>query len=273
MTRHLKISFLRTGYDYSMRIPLVSVTMVTYNRDRFIEEAILSVFAQTFSDWELIIIDDGSTDTTANVVQKYVSDQRVRYIVNESNVGIVASRNTALTRARGKYIAVLDSDDVWNEASKLERQVQFLEQNEQYALVGCQNTVVINDCGLVQDTIQQPSTDLDIRKKILYKNPFTHSAVMFRKEIVERAGGYSSHVVGEDYDLILRVGREGYVENLPGVSVQYRKHGTNISTKHRIQALRLNLEIIRKYKADYPLYTLAWLRRIIRFFIGTLLFR
>lgn len=256
-----------------MHTPLVSVTMVTYNRDQFIEQAIQSVFSQTFSDWELIIIDDGSTDNTHTIVEHYLHDERVVYLVNETNEGITRSRNTALARARGKYVAVLDSDDVWSDAVKLERQVDFLQQHADYVLIGCQDSFFINISGRVTDRICQPSEDLNIRKKILYKNPFTHSAVMFRKEILDRVGGYDAYVVGEDYELILRMGREGRMKNLPGVSVQYRTHPKNTSTVYRLQALRLNLEIIRTYKADYPLYTLAYLRRLIRFLVGTLLFR
>jgi glycosyltransferase involved in cell wall biosynthesis len=106
---------------------LVSIIMPSYNTGRFIAETIDSVLAQSYENWELIIVDDCSTDDTQQVVAPYLSDQRIRFIKNEKNSGAAVSRNRALREAKGKWVAFLDSDDLWN-PSKLEKQIAFMEQ-------------------------------------------------------------------------------------------------------------------------------------------------
>ena len=107
---------------------IVSIIMPSYNTGRFISETIESVLAQSYSNWELIIVDDCSTDNTDEVVEKYLCDERIRYIKNEKNSGAAVSRNRALREARGKWIAFLDSDDLWS-PEKLEKQIGFMEEN------------------------------------------------------------------------------------------------------------------------------------------------
>jgi len=106
---------------------LVSIIMPSYNTGRFIAESILSVLSQTYGNWELIIVDDCSTDDTDAVVAAY-SDSRIRYFKNEKNSGAAVSRNRALREAKGRWIAFLDSDDLW-EPEKLEKQIRFMEEN------------------------------------------------------------------------------------------------------------------------------------------------
>lgn len=107
---------------------LVSVIMPSYNTARFIKETVESVLAQTYKNWELIIVDDCSADNTDEVVSGFLSDTRIRYIKNEKNSGAAVSRNRALREAKGKWIAFLDSDDLW-EAEKLEKQIAFMKSN------------------------------------------------------------------------------------------------------------------------------------------------
>lgn len=107
---------------------LVSVITPSYNTARFIEETIKSVLAQTYTNWEMIIVDDCSTDNTDEVVKPYLSDERIRYYKNEKNSGAAVSRNRALREARGRWIAFLDSDDLWF-PEKLEKQISFMEKN------------------------------------------------------------------------------------------------------------------------------------------------
>ena len=107
---------------------LVSIIMPSYNTERFIGETVKSVLAQSYTDWELIIVDDCSTDHTDDVIQEFLSDDRIHYIKNEVNSGAAVSRNRALKAARGRWIAFLDSDDLWL-PDKLERQVRFMEEN------------------------------------------------------------------------------------------------------------------------------------------------
>ena len=107
---------------------LVSIIMPSYNTAKFISETITSVLAQTYTNWELIIVDDCSTDDTDAVIRPYLADDRIRYIKNEKNSGAAVSRNRALREAKGKWIAFLDSDDLWL-PEKLEKQIAFMEKN------------------------------------------------------------------------------------------------------------------------------------------------
>ena len=107
---------------------LISIIMPSYNTERYIGDSIRSVLAQTYSDWELIIVDDCSTDRTDDIVGGFLHDTRIRYIKNEKNSGAAMSRNRALREARGRWIAFLDSDDLWL-PDKLEHQVDFMEQH------------------------------------------------------------------------------------------------------------------------------------------------
>ena len=108
---------------------LVSIIMPSYNTAKFISETIESVSAQTYPNWELIIVDDCSTDDTDAVVRPYLVDNRIRYIKNEKNSGAAVSRNRALREAKGKWVAFLDSDDLWL-PEKLEKQIEFMEKND-----------------------------------------------------------------------------------------------------------------------------------------------
>lgn len=107
---------------------LVSIIMPSYNTGKFIENTIKSVLAQTYTNWELILVDDRSTDNTDDVVAAFLNDTRIRYIKNEKNSGAAVSRNRALREAKGKWIAFLDSDDLWM-PEKLEKQILFMEKN------------------------------------------------------------------------------------------------------------------------------------------------
>lgn len=108
---------------------LVSIITPSYNTAKFISKTIESVQAQTYKNWEMIIVDDCSTDNTDEVVCKYLSDNRIKYIKNEKNSGAAVSRNKALREAKGKWIAFLDSDDLWS-PEKLEKQIKFMKENE-----------------------------------------------------------------------------------------------------------------------------------------------
>lgn len=107
---------------------LVSIVMPSYNTSKYIEESIESVLNQSYTNWELIIVDDCSTDETDNVVQEYLTDTRIRYLKNERNSGAAVSRNYALREAKGKWIAFLDSDDLWH-PEKLQKQIEFMLAN------------------------------------------------------------------------------------------------------------------------------------------------
>lgn len=237
--------------------PKITIQMCTYNRAHFIKQAIDSVFSQTFQDFELIIMDDCSTDNTETILQPYLTDSRIRYIKNEHNLGITKNRNKSLSLSKGEYIAVLDSDDYWTDNTKLEKQVNFLNKNPNYILVGTNTIVVDEKCKMIQK-IRYPSNNFIIKKLLLLKNFFCHSSVMYRKQEIVNLGSYDESLpIWEDYDLWLKIGMQYKFTNLHIDMTAYRKHN-NQSNSEKINIGRSTQDyIIEKYKNEYPFYTFA----------------
>ena len=247
--------------------PLVSIMMTTYNQADLIGQAIRSVQRQTYQSWELIILDDASADDTANVVFDHkLGDSRVIYSPAPLNLGIAKNRNRGFAIAKGRYIAVLDSDDFWLDTNKLEKQVGFLEENEEYSLVGS-NAVVVDGAGNQIAKFKYETEDKKIRQKILSRNQFTHSSILWRRDAVSEQKPYDESLfIWEDYDLILRLGMVGKMANLPELMTAYRKHGGNISSKKKLRGSLTHLSIIKRYKKQYPSYALATLKGWLRLF-------
>src|ERR1035437_3593349 len=182
--------------------PQISIVTITRNRAGFIAKAIESVLKQGFSSWELLILDEDSNDGTEAIVEAYMSkDNRIEYHKNTSTLGISKNRNLGLSKARGKYIAVLDSDDEWVDNDKLQKQFDFLEKNQDYVLIGS-NIKIVNEKGELIENTNFKTEDTDIRKKILISNQIPHSSVMYRKETADKIGGYDNKLsCVEDLDL------------------------------------------------------------------------
>lgn len=249
---------------------LVSIILPTYNGARFLRRAIESVIAQTYTAWELLVIDDGSIDDTpAILAELQQTDSRIRYIKNTYNLGIQKTLNKGIKESKGVYIARIDDDDVWAQVDKLEQQVSFLEENPEYVLVG---TGVI----LIDETEKEimryflPETDHAIRTGLLAQNRFVHSSVLFRKDTVIELDGYSESVEVrhvEDYDLWLRLGMKGMLANIPQYAVKFTVREGSISGSNKIDQFYKNIALIKKYKAYYPHHTSAIIRSYIRIFI------
>jgi glycosyltransferase involved in cell wall biosynthesis len=246
--------------------PAISVIIPTYNRAKLIGEALASVVAQTFTDFEILVVDDASTDDTSRVVEEYMKKVALRYVRLKKNTGVSAARNAGVAMATGKYIAMLDSDDVWLDKEKLSRQIDFLETNPDHALVGTWIRT-IDAGGDALKEIRFETSDADIRRYILARNQFAQSSVLFRKEAA--IGGYdSSLTVNEDYDLWLNIGTKWKFANIPQFSTGYRVHGGNIIREKRTLATRLHLAIIRKYKSKYPGYPAAATKALARIILS-----
>lgn len=252
-----------------MKFPVVSIILPTYNGAMFVVDAIKSIIDQTFNEWELIIVDDGSMDETGKIVSSLAGkDDRIKYFKNDKNLGIQKSLNRGLKEAKGEYIARIDDDDVWADKDKLKEQIEFLENNREYILVGT-GTIVVDENGNEIVRYSLPEKDDDIRKKILSKNCFTHSSVIFWKDAVLKLGGYSEekdtlHV--EDYDLWLRLGRVGKFTNMPFYGVRFTLRGGAISSTNKIDQFRKDIKLARKYKNDYPNFWRAFMFGYLRLY-------
>lgn len=242
--------------------PLISIIIVTYNREKLLIKAIDSVLSQKFSDFELIIIDDSSIDNTENVVGQYLDDRRVRYIKIPKANSISEARNSAWSYIHGKYIAVLDSDDVWFDDSKLIKQFEFLENNHDVVLVGS-GAMLIDGQDKELGVVVKPKSDDEIRKDFFVKNPFFHSSVMFRYDTIKKFGGYDEKIkFGEDLDLWLRLGKQGKLYNFPEPMIKYRVHSDNEIKKHWLGAILDVLRIIKKNRKTYNAGPAIFLKKI-----------
>lgn len=237
--------------------PKISIILPTYNGARTVARAIESVIGQTFSSWELLVIDDGSTDGTAEVVKKYTeSDARIRYLRNEVNLGIQKTLNRGIAESKGDYIARIDDDDAWAEPAKLALQAAYLDEHPHCVLVGT-GTISVDKNGREITRYLSPESDASVRGHMLFRNCFVHSSVMFRKDAVMQAGGYSEdtsvrHV--EDYDLWLRLGGLGDLANLPIYGVKFTVSSGSISAKNMLDQYAKNIALIKEYRHDYPRY-------------------
>lgn len=253
----------------------VSVILPTFNGAKFIDRAISSVLNQTFRNLEILVVDDGSSDNTFEVVLNFSKqDARVIYLKNEKNLGIQRSLNLALKSSKNEYIARIDDDDEWIDKEKLEKQINFLNENQDYFLVGT-GTIVVDENRKELFRFLNPKTNDEIRRSLLKRNCFTHSSVLFRKESVLKLGGYSEteetlHV--EDYDLWLRLGKFGKQANLSDYSVTFMNREKAISSQNRLKQFKKNIQLIKKYRSDYPGYKSALIIGYVRLIFYKILY-
>lgn len=240
--------------------PLVSILMLTYNRAHFIKVAISSVIEQDYQNWELIIIDDGSTDNTETVIKNF-SDPRIKYIKHQENAGLFARRQESISYTQGKYTAILDSDDLWIDSTKLSEQVKFLEDNSDHVAVGTFITI-ISEAGTTIGSKQYAQSDSAIRAKILISNQFTHSSLMFRTKTINQTCGYQP-TLAEDLELILQLGKVGKLANLPFLHTAHRVH-TKSENDHGVKMATAVKNIIKIHGHYYPNYHLAKIASLLR---------
>jgi glycosyltransferase involved in cell wall biosynthesis len=211
-------------------MPRVSVVIPTYNRSEFLLEAVRSVLAQTFSDLEVIVADDGSSDSSARLVEE-LADDRVK-VVRLAHTGLPAAvRNAGLQCARGEFLAFLDSDDVWDR-EKLERQLVVFDRDLEVGLV-CSNARVVDESGretralyLTKEAVTSNSL-----AGLVKVNFVVISSAVARRELVERVGGFTEDIRlrgVEDYDLWLRIGAISRLAYLPEPLLAYRRHEGSI---------------------------------------------
>jgi glycosyltransferase involved in cell wall biosynthesis len=207
--------------------------MAVYNAAQFLREAVASVLAQTYSDFELIVVDDSSSDDSLAILRSF-GDPRMRIIGHRANMGVSLSRNDALVAARGEFIAIMDADDVCAPA-RLERQVAFLDANPLVGLVGCGVYDNIDVSGAVLYTAYLPQDNDTIQRTIVERWCFLHPSIMFRRALQEPVGGYRKALEpAEDHDFILRILEHCQAHNLGERLVSYRLNPRGLSViNHR----------------------------------------
>ena len=223
------------------QLPIVSVIMPAYNAERTLAEAIESILAQEFRDFELIIVDDGSSDGTATILKRYArTDARIVILTNALNQGISRSRNRALGVARGEYVACLDSDDV-AVPSRLGQQLEFMNKNPDCVLLGSDLTIIDERSAIVGQRVY-PHSDEELRKAMPRLNPFAQPASMFRAELARKIGGFREDLpLCEDYDFFFRLAEHGKVSNLAQPLTRYRVSSTQTKTTRLQETVRYTL--------------------------------
>lgn len=208
----------------------VSVYMPVHNAERYIIEAVQSVLAQTYRKFELIIVDDGSTDGSLAVLRRLAAqDSRIR-LSSRANQGVSATRNECLTLSRGEFVAVLDSDDIAL-PDRLDRQLKFLSDHPEYLAVGSRALVIDPDGDPLCEWFTECSHEaIDAKNIGAGVSAICHSSVMMRRADVLAVGGYRTETVpAEDLDLWLRLAERGRLANLPEILAKYRVHTGGIS--------------------------------------------
>lgn len=244
-------SMIKNHMDTNLN-PKISIITTTRNRADFITEAIESARGQSFTDWELLILDDDSNDNTEAIVASYTAnDSRIKYHKSPF-LGISRNRNKGLKLASGKYVAVLDSDDYWLDKNKLQKQYDFLEQNLDYVLIGS-NIKIIDEKGNLIKNSSFATEDTDIRKKILKDNQIPHSSVLIRKDSILKADGYDEKLsCVEDLDLFLKLGRLGKMKNLEEITTAYTRHTGGYSHQRKVAMAWNHFKIILRNFGQYP---------------------
>ncbi len=223
----------------------ISVIMPVFNEEKYLHEAIDSILHQTFDRFEFIIIDDASTDNSLAVIQSY-SDERIVLICNEQNIGNYPSRNKGLEIAVGKYICVMDADDVAY-PQRLELQYQYLEACPDLWILGTGL-----DFSIPGMKWTLPSSHEQLMIGLLQGNVSLHSSLMIRTDVMRKYGGYDEkYVYSSDYDLMSRFSLAGKVENLPEVLMMYRWHASQISQLHQDEQKAFAYDIRRKYQIEF----------------------
>ncbi len=219
-----------------MPAPRVSVLMAVYDGETYLDEAIQSVLNQTFHDFEFIVINDGSTDGTAKIIERYRrGDRRIR-VYEQPNRGLVVALNRGFELARGEYIARMDADDVCV-PERVAAQVAFMDARQEVGVCGTWIETMGTSNGNVR---RYPPDDATIRSWLLFESVLAHPSVMMRRDLFVKTGLLynAAYVHAEDYELWVRAARHTALANLPKILLRYRLHPQQVVEKH--EATKLN---------------------------------
>ncbi len=223
----------------------VSVIVPTYNRVHMVTEAIDSILNQTFKDFELIIVDNYSSDDTESIVKSYV-DKRIRYFRNQNNGLVSVNRNYGIEKSHGEYIAFLDDDDLWL-PEKLEKQVELLDSNKELALVYSDCYIIDGDGSLRENTYFhgiRPFRE-NVFNELLKGNFIPMLTVAVRREALDKVGVFNlRYKICQDYDLWLRIAKYYPIDFIEQPLAKYRFYGESSSQKNIVLAWQELLHII-----------------------------
>lgn len=222
-------------------IPEVSIIMAAYNRELYIGESIRSLLAQSFINFELIIVDDGSTDSTKTIIKQFQKKDKRIVLISQKNQGVTSARTAGIDHARADLIAIADSDDL-SQIDRLEKELNEFRKDAELVVCGS-SFDQIDENGKHLDSVGVALSDSLIKLEMYFRCPFGHSTTMLRKSTLLSAGGYRKELYAEDYDLWSRLKEQGRFKNLAGSLCRYRVHGSSISANVSAYSLRNVIDI------------------------------
>lgn len=237
-------------------LPKVTILMPVYNGETYLKQAIESILNQTFKDFEFLIINDGSTDKSVEIIESY-HNPRIRLIHNKKNLGVVASLNKGIELTQGEYIARMDCDDI-SLPQRFEKQVIFMENHPEIGVCGTAFKIIDQKGNLISLN-KFPVGPWLIKWLLHFFCPLAHPTVIMRTSLVKRAGGYNIRAIHcEDYDLWIRLSSITELTNLNNILLNLRKHEQNISTiflrEQQDNVARICHSIfLRNFREDIPL--------------------
>jgi len=234
-------------------LPKVSVVIPVYNREKYVAVAIDSILSQTFSDFELLVVDDGSTDRTIDVVLSY-SDPRIRLVRNNANRGVATTRNKGIQLARGEYLAFLDSDD-WAYPKRLAKQIAFLDNHPDYAAVGSWIEWMSEEGRPSGRIKRKPTSPGEIAAWRLFQQGIENSASMARTDMLRAYRHREEFDICEDFELWARIAAHHKLATLPEVLVRRRMHAGQLTQQ---KAARTDGQRLAIYAAQFHLLGISF---------------
>lgn len=216
--------------------PLVSVVMPVFNAHKYLKTAIESILAQSYPHVELLIVEDGSTDGSKEIIEK-IEDPRIQVFYPQKKLGNTLARNYGWEKSNGDYVALMDADD-WSAPDRLEKQVAFLEANKSFAMIGTWVRLMDENDDLTDKSWRPPTRSKAIAARMLFNNCFVQSVVMVRKSFFPDPPYDEQYPLTADFELWSRIAAEYPVANLPEYLVHYRVHSTSITATRSAEIKR-----------------------------------
>lgn len=242
-------------------MPLISVVLPVYNVEAYIYDAVVSILNQNIQDFEIIVIDDCSTDNTVFIIENF-KDARIRIIKKDTNKGLIDSLNTGFKEAKGAYIARMDGDDI-NTANRFEKQLQILQNNPKVKACGCW----LQCFGVSTNIIKHKEFHHEIQAQLLLANPMSLGATMLEKEAYKNYGFDMAKTHAEDYDFWARTAWDCDMYNIQEVLYNYRTHKTQVSSLHNTiqkkQDINIKLSLYHKIDYDKAVFNDAFIEKVL----------
>ncbi len=225
--------------------PLISVVLPVYNAERYVFQAIESILNQTYKDFEFIIIDDGSTDHSVDIIRSF-HDPRIIFFQNQDNRGLIYTLNRGIQSAKGKYIARMDADDI-SMAHRFQQQVSFLEMHPEIGVVGSGYLPIDENNIAVRPPVYLSEYPLTVKWSILIGNPLAHPSTIYRTDLARQLGGYDKHFTyAEDYEFWIRMAEITNICSIKDVLIRYRVRDNDYNDRKYYSDLMLVTNKIRQ---------------------------